>query len=83
MKLTKFPLILCFGERSEILQSGKERDNVNWPMDYTKHQSQFGINTVMTLVTQFSLTTMESLQNGLQPHSQATPLWSMRTSSQR
>ena len=36
----------------------------------------------MTLVTQLSLTTVELLQNGLQPHPQATPLWSMRTVSQ-
>ena len=29
-----------------------------------------------------SLITVESLQNGLQPHSQVTPLWSMRALSQ-
>ena len=32
----------------------------------------------LTLAKQFSLTTMESLKNGLQLHSQVTPLWPMR-----
>ena len=36
----------------------------------------------MTLVTQLSLTIAELLQNGLQPHCQVTPLWSMRAMSQ-
>ena len=45
---------------------------------YTKRQSQCSVNAAMTLATQLSLTTMESLQNGPQPHCQATPLWSMR-----
>ena len=42
---------------------------------YTKRQRQCGVNAAITLVTQFLLTTMELVQNGLQPHSQATPLW--------
>ena len=33
----------------------------------------------MMLAILFSLKTMESLQNGLQPHSGATPLFSIRT----
>ena len=39
---------------------------------YTKRQNQFYINGVMTLATQFSLTTMESLQNKLQTHFKAS-----------
>ena len=40
------------------------------------------VNAVMTLAILFSLKTMESLENGLQPHSGATPLFSMRTELQ-
>ena len=46
---------------------------------YTKRQRQRRVNPAMTLATQLLLATMESLQNGLQPHSQATSLWPMRT----
>ena len=49
---------------------------------YTKRQSQFGINAAMNFVTQFSLTTMESLENGIATHFGVTPLWSMRAVSQ-
>ena len=48
---------------------------------YTKHQHQRCDNSVMMLVIQFSLKTMESLENGLQPHSGATVLFSMITVS--
>ena len=37
------------------------------------------VNAAMTLVILFSLKTMESLENRLQPHSEVTPLFSMRT----
>ena len=40
------------------------------------------VNAAMTLVILFSLKTMESLENGLQTHSGATPYFSMRTESQ-
>ena len=36
-------------------------------------------NSAMTLEILFSLKTMESLKNGLQPQSEVTPLFSMRT----
>ena len=39
------------------------------------------INAAMTLAILFSLKTMESLENGLQPQSGATPLFLMRTES--
>ena len=38
---------------------------------------EFGVNAAM----KFSLTTMESLENGVATHFGATPLWSMRTVS--
>ena len=34
--------------------------------------SQFDVNTAMMLVTQLSLTTMESLENGVATHSRVT-----------
>ena len=40
------------------------------------------VNAAMTLAVQLSLTTMESLKNGVATHFRATPLWSMRTVSQ-
>ena len=46
---------------------------------YTKHQHQSCNNFEMMLVILFSLKTMELLENGLQLHSRATPLFSMRT----
>ena len=48
---------------------------------YTKQHSQHCDNCVMMLVILFSLKTMETLENGLQPHSGGTPLFSMRTVS--
>ena len=45
---------------------------------YTNHQRQCSINAAITLVTQLLMTIIESLQNRLQPHSQAIPLWPMR-----
>ena len=51
--------------------------SVQGPID-TKRQHQCSIITAMTFATQLSLTTMELHQNGLQPHSQVTPLWPMR-----
>ena len=45
---------------------------------YTKRQHQRCDNSAMTLAI---LKTMESLENGLQPHSLATPLFSMKTES--
>ena len=48
---------------------------------YTKCQHQCCNNSAMTLAMLFSLKTMESLENGLQPHSEATPLFSMRAVS--
>ena len=49
---------------------------------YTKRQSQRYDNAAMTLAILFSLKLVESLENRLQPHSGATPLFSMRTESQ-
>ena len=46
---------------------------------YTKRPRQRWDNSAMMLAILFSLKTMESLENGLQPHSGATPLFSMRT----
>ena len=40
------------------------------------------VNAAMTLAILFSLKTMESLQNGVATHFQATPLFSMKTESQ-
>ena len=48
---------------------------------YTKRQRQLCDNAAMTLAILFSLKTMESLENGLQTQSGATPLFSMRTES--
>ena len=45
---------------------------------YTKHLRQRYENSVMTLAILFSLKTMESLENGLQPQSGETPLFSVR-----
>ena len=39
---------------------------------YTERQRQPRVNDAMTLVTQLSLKSKKSLQNGLQPHSGAT-----------
>ena len=39
---------------------------------YTKRQHQTRVNAAMTLATWFSLKKMDSLQNGLQPHSRET-----------
>ena len=44
---------------------------------YTKRQSQYCDNSAMTLMILLSLKRMESLKNGLLPHSGATPLFSM------
>ena len=49
---------------------------------YTKHQRQCCDNSGMTLAILFSLKTVESLENGLQTHSGAIPLISIRTESQ-
>ena len=49
---------------------------------YTKRQRQSCDNSTMTLAILFSLKSMETLENGLQPHSGVTPLFSMRTESQ-
>ena len=48
---------------------------------YTKCQRQRCDNSAMKLAILFSLKTMESLKNGLQPNSGVTPLFSMRTVS--
>ena len=45
---------------------------------YTKRQRQCCDNAAMMLAILFSLKTMESLQNGVATHFQATPLFSMR-----
>ena len=50
-----------------------------WKGPYTPSAS---INTTATPAIQFSLKTMELLKNGLQPHSGATPLFSIRAVSQ-
>ena len=47
-----------------------------------KRQRQRCDNSAMTLEIQFSLKTMESLQNGVVTHFRAIPLISMRTESQ-
>ena len=49
---------------------------------YTKRQWQHCDNSVMTLAILFSMKSVESLENRLQPHSGATPLFSIRTESQ-
>ena len=49
---------------------------------YTKHQRQYYDNSAMTLTILFSLKSVELLENRLQSHSEATPLFSMRTESQ-
>ena len=43
-----------------------------------RNQCQFNIKAMMTLATLISLNTTELLQNGLQPYSGATPLFSIR-----
>ena len=43
-----------------------------------EYQHQCGDNSAMTLAILFSLKTMESLQNLVATHFQATPLFSMR-----
>ena len=48
---------------------------------YTKRQCQRCNNSAMTLEILFSLKTMESLKNGLQPQSEVTSLFSVRTAS--
>ena len=55
-------------------------DNVNKPLGpiYTMHQYQHCNNSEMTLAILFSLKTMESLENGLQPNSGVTLLFSTR-----
>ena len=50
---------------------------------YTKRQRQRCDNSAMTLAILFSLKTEELLENGLQTHSRATPLFSMRTECKR
>ena len=63
-----------------------ERQFINWQWQsgpvYTKRQHQRCDNSAMTLAILFSLKSMESLENRLQPHSGVTPLFSMRTESQ-
>ena len=49
---------------------------------YTKRQRQRCDNSAMTLAILFSLKSVESLENRLQPHSGVTPFFSMRTESQ-
>ena len=49
---------------------------------YTKHQRQRCDNSAMTLAILLSLKSVESLENRLQTHSGATPLFSMRTELQ-
>ena len=46
---------------------------------YTKRQRQCCDNSVMTVTILFSLKSIESLENGLQIHSGATLLFSIRT----
>ena len=48
---------------------------------YTNCQRRHCNNSAMMLVIRFSLQTMESLQNGVATHFQATSLFSMRTES--
>ena len=45
------------------------------------HQASVSTLRQLTLVILFSMKTMELCENGLQPHSGATPLFSMRTVS--
>ena len=45
---------------------------------YTKHQRQRCNNSAMTLAILFPLKTMDLLENGLQPQSGVTPLFSMK-----
>ena len=54
-----------------------------WGPVYTEHQSQCCDNSGLTLVILFSLKTMELLENGLQSHSGANPLFSTRMHSSR
>ena len=44
---------------------------------YIGRQRCYSVNAAMMLATLLSLNTMESLQNGLQPHSGVTPSFSM------
>ena len=53
---------------------------VLWPI-YTKRKCQCSDNSVIMLAALFTLKTMESLKNGLQPQSGVTPLFSIRTVS--
>ena len=48
---------------------------------YAKRQRQYCDNSAITLAILFSLKTMEVLENGLQPQSGMTSLFSMRTVS--
>ena len=48
---------------------------------HTERQRHFCHNAAMMLAILFSLKTVESLENGLQPHPGATPMFSMRTES--
>ena len=54
--------------------------NLTGPV-YAEHRRQCCDNSVMTLVILVLLKSMQLLQNGLQPHSEATPLLSMTKGS--
>ena len=58
--------------------------NKNEPLGsvYSKRQRQCCDNSAMMLAISFSLKLAKSLENRLQPHSGATPLFSMRMESQ-
>ena len=63
-----------------FLESNKSQGIVATPLGpvYTKHQHQCCINSVITLAILFSFKSVESLENRLQSHSVATPLFSVR-----
>ena len=77
------PMELAIGYVQERLRRGqKSTHGTRLGPVYTKRQRQGCDNSVMTLAILFSLKSVESLENRLQPHSGATPLFLMRTESQ-
>ena len=89
-ELKKYPKANVFRKVLCIVHQGKTW-NIAFLCTFSltvKHKGPFTpsisistVTTLMTLAILFSLKTMELLENGLQPHSGVTPLFSMRTES--
>ena len=70
---------ICFVVTKYNLSSWSSSANEPLGTVYTKRQRQCCDNSAITLAILFSLKTVESLENRLQTHFGATPLFSMRT----